>query len=82
MKTKDTPCIQLMGAVSDYLTALDERIAQVAADISAAVADEDEDRVRALRAELLDLDGLYNLTEGSTDWSAERLFRREYGGAS
>ena len=58
-----------MSTVSDYLTALDERMAQVAADISAAVAAEDEDRIRGLRAELLDLDGLYHLTESTTDWA-------------
>ena len=70
MRTKDTPCIQLMGAVSDYLTALDVRIAEVSAGIAAARAANDEDRIRALRAELLDLDGLYHLTEDTTDWSA------------
>lgn len=74
--------IQLRTAVADYLDTLDDRIAEVQSQIAAACTTDDEDRVRALRDELRDLNDLYDQTEDGTEWRAERAFRAEYGGAS
>lgn len=78
MKRSNCAEEQLRAAVSDYLEILDERIAWVTAQISEAVALDDELRIRALRAELVDLDGLYQCTESSGDWASEYRFRSEY----